>query len=244
MPLLLDRIKQSMVSCREASIFFRKRAALEDEFGRGLYKLARSTSEVYAMNDGKAGSFVSAWSATMKIHEILGESRVRFAQRLAEMSDELAGLAKEVERNRKTAKDLGSRYERALQDAEGAMEKAKARVTTVTEELERVLVAKEGETMRDAGLRGADGRVIGTAVAGKGALGKAVAKGGALLKGKPASVSRLVLSRVLIVCSCKNRKRTFVRVCPWPRTRTVRPCSRRKRSGRNTSTFSSPGSFE
>ncbi|CAE6451744.1 unnamed protein product [Rhizoctonia solani] len=189
-PLLLDRIKQSMVSCREASIFFRKRAALEDEFGRGLFKLARTTTEVYAMNDGKAGSFVSAWASTMKIHEIMGESRVRFAQRLAEMSDELASLAKEVERNRKSAKDLGTRYERALQDAETAMEKAKARVSAVTEELERVLVAKEGETMRDAGLRGADGRVIGTGGAGKGALGKAVAKGGALLKGKPASLQK------------------------------------------------------
>ncbi|QRW17295.1 Rho-GTPase-activating protein [Rhizoctonia solani] len=189
-PLLLDRIKQSMVSCREASIFFRKRAALEDEFGRGLFKLARTTTEVYAMNDGKAGSFVSAWASTMKIHEIMGESRVRFAQRLAEMSDELASLAKEVERNRKNAKDLGARYERALQDAETAMEKAKARVSAVTEELERVLVAKEGETMRDAGLRGADGRVIGTGGAGKGALGKAVAKGGALLKGKPASLQK------------------------------------------------------
>ncbi|KAG8691730.1 hypothetical protein FRC11_011593, partial [Ceratobasidium sp. 423] len=189
-PLLLDRIKQSMVSCREASIFFRKRAALEDEFGRGLYKLARTTSEVYAMNDGKAGSFVSAWASTMKIHEIMGESRVRFAQRLAEMSDELASLAKEVEKNRKSAKDLGTRYERALQDAEAAMEKAKTRVSAVTEELERVLVAKEGETMRDAGLRGADGRVIITGGAGKGALGKAVAKGGALLKGKPASLQK------------------------------------------------------
>ncbi|CAE7217022.1 unnamed protein product [Rhizoctonia solani] len=189
-PLLLDRIKQSMVSCREASIFFRKRAALEDEFGRGSYKLARTTSEVYAMNDGKAGSFVSAWSSTMKIHEMMGEARIRFAQRLAEMSDELASLAKEVEKNRKSAKDLGTRYERALQDAEAAMEKAKGRVSAVTEELERVLVAKEGETMRDAGLRGADGRVIGTGGAGKGALGKAVAKGGALLKGKPASLQK------------------------------------------------------
>lgn len=182
-----------MVSCREASIFFRKRAALEDEFGRGLFKLARSTSEVYAMNDGKAGSFVSAWTSTMKIHEILGETRVRFAQRLAEMGDELASLAKEVERNRKNAKDLGVRYERALQDAEAAMEKAKGRVTAVTEELERVLVAKEGENMKDAGLRGADGRVVGMgASSGKGALGKAVAKGGALLKGKSVNVSTFV----------------------------------------------------
>ena len=145
------------------------------------------------MNDGKAGSFVSAWTSTMKIHEILGETRVRFAQRLAEMGDELASMAKEVERNRKNAKDLGVRYERALQDAEAAMEKAKGRVTAVTEELERVLVAKEGENMKDAGLRGADGRVVGMgASSGKGALGKAVAKGGALLKGKSVNVSRLV----------------------------------------------------
>ncbi|KAG8728063.1 hypothetical protein FRC12_022048 [Ceratobasidium sp. 428] len=126
----------------------------------------------------------------MKIHEIMGETRVRFAQRLAEMSDELASLAKEVERNRKSAKDLGSRYERALQDAEAAMEKAKGRVTAVTEELERVLVAKEGENMKDAGLRGADGRVVGTGGGGKGALGKAVAKGGALLKGKSVNLQK------------------------------------------------------
>ena len=73
-PLLLDRIKQSSVSCRvcppyqlnssyffptfnfqEASVFFKKRAIIEDEYGKQLQKLARSTSEVYALNDGKAG---------------------------------------------------------------------------------------------------------------------------------------------------------------------------------------------
>jgi Rho GTPase-activating protein RGD1 len=70
-PLLMDRIKQSMVSCRvriflsqarcepdlsqEASVFFKKRAAIEEEYGKNLQKLARSTSEMYSMNDGKAG---------------------------------------------------------------------------------------------------------------------------------------------------------------------------------------------
>lgn len=37
----------------------------------------------------------------MKIHEIMAENRVRFAQRLNEMSEELATLAKEVDKNRK-----------------------------------------------------------------------------------------------------------------------------------------------
>lgn len=72
-PLLLDRIKQSTVACKvrrltgtlcflktnnflqEASVFFKKRAMLEDEYGRNMQKLARSTSELYAMSEGKAG---------------------------------------------------------------------------------------------------------------------------------------------------------------------------------------------
>ena len=94
---------------------------LEEEFGRGMQKLAKNTADLYAMNDGKAGcvrpllsrsffmptrvilpsSFVSAWQTTLKIHEILAENRLRFASRLNEMSEELANLAKEVDKNRK-----------------------------------------------------------------------------------------------------------------------------------------------
>lgn len=40
---------------QETSVFFKKRAVLEEEYGKSLQKLARSTSEVYSMNDGKAG---------------------------------------------------------------------------------------------------------------------------------------------------------------------------------------------
>jgi hypothetical protein len=37
-------------------VFFKKRAVLEEEFGRGMQKLAKNTADLYAMNDGKAGS--------------------------------------------------------------------------------------------------------------------------------------------------------------------------------------------
>ena len=40
---------------QEASAFFKKRASLEDDYGRGLQKLARMSSEIYSTNDGKAG---------------------------------------------------------------------------------------------------------------------------------------------------------------------------------------------
>ncbi|KAG2142874.1 Rho GTPase activation protein [Suillus bovinus] len=185
-PLLLDRIKQSMVSCREASVFFKKRAVLEEEYGKSLQKLARTTSELYSMNDGKAGSFVGAWQSSMKIHEVMAENRIRFAQRLNEMSDELASLAKEVDKNRKQTKELASRYERALQESELNMEKSKNRLEVSSEELERVLLQKEGESLKDGGLQAKN-----QGVAGKRALGKAVAKGGLLLKGKnPGNIQR------------------------------------------------------
>ena len=107
---------------QEASVFFKKRAIIEDDYGKQLQKLARTTSEIYALNDGKAGydalhtwglgmlhlthsltkrSFVSSWQSSMRVHERMADNRVRFSQRLNEMGDELSTLVKEVEKNRK-----------------------------------------------------------------------------------------------------------------------------------------------
>ena len=36
-------------------MFFKKRAIFEDEYGRNMQKLAKSTAETYASNEGKAG---------------------------------------------------------------------------------------------------------------------------------------------------------------------------------------------
>lgn len=55
MPLLYDRIKQSMVSANHASAFFKKRAAIEEEYARNMIKLAKSTAEAYATSEAKAG---------------------------------------------------------------------------------------------------------------------------------------------------------------------------------------------
>ena len=55
MPLLYDRIKQSMLSANQASLFFKKRAAIEEEYARNLIKLAKSTYESYGTSEAKAG---------------------------------------------------------------------------------------------------------------------------------------------------------------------------------------------
>ncbi|EJF59372.1 GTPase activating protein [Dichomitus squalens LYAD-421 SS1] len=177
-PLLLDRIKQSMASCKEAASFLKKRAGLEDEYGRQMQKLARSTASEYATTDGKAGSFVQAWQASMRTHEQMADSRLKFAMRLNEMSEELNNLVKEVDKNRKATKELATRYERALQESESLTEKTKARFDMTAEELERLLLQKEGESLKDNAMQGR------SPVNGKRVIGKAVAKGGMLLKGR------------------------------------------------------------
>jgi len=84
-------------------------------------------------------------------------------------------------------KDLASRYERTLQEADATLEKAKARFDLTAEELERLLVQKEGENMKETAMQARSPGGVG----GKRALGKAVAKGGLLLKGKnPGNIQR------------------------------------------------------
>ncbi|KAJ8487154.1 hypothetical protein ONZ51_g4392 [Trametes cubensis] len=184
-PLLLDRIKQSMVSCREAAAFLKRRAGVEDEYGRAMQKLARQAANEYATSEAKAGSFVNAWQSSMRTHEVMAENRIKFAARLNEMSEELTNLAKEVDKNRKTTKDLATRYERTLQESENITEKAKTRFDVTAEELERLLLQKEGESLKDNAMQSR------SPVNGKRVIGKAVAKGGLLLKGKnPQNIQR------------------------------------------------------
>jgi hypothetical protein len=58
------------------------------------------------------------------------------------------------------------------------VEKSKARFDMTGEELERLLIQKEGESYKDTGVRSPGG------AGGKRVIGKAVAKGGLLLKGR------------------------------------------------------------
>jgi hypothetical protein len=91
-------------------------------------------------------------------------------------------------------KELATRYERNLQDSEATTEKCKARLDTTMEELGRILLQKEGEPAKDSVIQAR------TPAGGKRAIGKAVAKGGLLLKGKnpgnvPSPPSSLTRSR-------------------------------------------------
>ena len=59
-------------------------------------------------------TFVGAWQSSMKIHDLTGENRIRFAQKLNEMGDELANLVKEVDKTRKQVDTIRSYTPRIL----------------------------------------------------------------------------------------------------------------------------------
>lgn len=181
MPLLFDRIKQSMVSAREAATFLKKRAVLEEEYARGMAKLARTTFETYSLSDAKAGTFVKSWHSIVKTHETLADNRLRFATKLNEMSEELSNLSKEVDKSRKHARETGLRLEKNLQDAEVGVEKARGRFDTAAEDLERLLLLKSGESTKSGEMQSGAASVGSS---GKRTLGKAIGKSGLLFKNK------------------------------------------------------------
>ncbi|GAA5918455.1 hypothetical protein JCM6882_005138 [Rhodosporidiobolus microsporus] len=188
MPLLLERMKQSMASCREASAFLKKRAQIEEEYARSLIKLSKSSLESYSIGDGKAGSYVSSWLSVLRTHELLGDNRLKFATQLGEMSAELGVLEKEVDKTRKATKELGTRLERGLTEQEGLVDKARGRFDSAAEELERLLMLKQGETFTPSSLPHASSSSSSNPSKGR-SFGKAMSK----LKGpkNPAQVAKM-----------------------------------------------------
>lgn len=129
-------------------------------------------------------------------------------------------------------KELATRYERALQESQSTTEKAKSRFDMTAEELERLLLQKEGESLKDNAMQSR------SPVNGKRVIGKAVAKGGMLLKGKNPQNVRISL---LMLCSryrnqtrSNDKKTTSEHVCPARRTRTTKLLRTHKLSDRST----------
>jgi Rho GTPase-activating protein RGD1 len=53
--MLLDRVKQKMHSSKELANFIKKRAAIEEEYGKSLLKLSQSCTDTVDKGDGKQG---------------------------------------------------------------------------------------------------------------------------------------------------------------------------------------------
>jgi len=90
-------------------------------------------------------TFVTSYAALLRTHELVGDNHLRFASQMNETADQLGELCKETERTRKNGKEVGSRLEKALYEAESNMDRSRQRYETAVEELERCVVQKAGE---------------------------------------------------------------------------------------------------
>ncbi|RIA82502.1 Rho GTPase activation protein [Glomus cerebriforme] len=143
--IALERVKQDSVSAKEVAIFLRKRALLEEEYGRMMIKLAKSLQESHNTNDTKQGSYGDSWLKMLKLHESIGENRVKFAAAIQEISEDVSSLYKETDKTRKHLKDSGHKHEKAIQDSETALEKARGKYESHSEDWERTILQKNGD---------------------------------------------------------------------------------------------------
>lgn len=79
---------------------------------------------MYRNTDGRGrSSYVSSWLAMLRSHELVGDNRLKFSAQLAEISEELLTLSREVDKARKLGREFGSKLERGLQEQDTLVDK-------------------------------------------------------------------------------------------------------------------------
>ncbi|CAO3598071.1 unnamed protein product [Absidia cylindrospora] len=141
---LLDKVKLDMQAAKDVSFFLKKRAIIEEEYGKQMTKLTQSVTESFKSHP-RSSTFGSAWTSSLKVHENIGEQRIKFASDITEVADDLQLLVKDTEKARKHAKDIGSKQEKILTDAELALEKSKQKYDMQNEEWERAILMKTND---------------------------------------------------------------------------------------------------
>ncbi|KAJ3095870.1 hypothetical protein HDU97_006444 [Phlyctochytrium planicorne] len=139
--MLLERIKSNMHSCKEVVQFLKKRAQIEEDYGKSMIKLSQSICN--QKSDGKEGTFNTSWKEFVKVNEQVGEIRMRFSQNISEVAEELTTLYKNTERSRKQLKDAGYKHWKSVHDSEVSLEKSKTKYETLSEEWEKAILNKE-----------------------------------------------------------------------------------------------------
>ena len=138
--MLLNRGKETIQSSKEAAIFLKKRAAIEEEYAKAMMKLAQSSSK----SEGKGGSHANAWGRFCKLHHRIAEQRMNFATSISELAENIQVLQRNTERSRKQLKDTGARQFKEALDSESALEKSRAKLEICSEEWERAQAHESG----------------------------------------------------------------------------------------------------
>ncbi|KAI8332784.1 Rho GTPase activation protein [Blakeslea trispora] len=131
-----------MQATKDAIMFLEKRAAIEKEYGKQLIKLSQSMHEAHEKAHTKKSSYGNVWTQFLKVHETIGEQRVKFSGDISEVADDLQIVYKDTEKNRKAAKEQGNRHDKNRLDSEIVLEKSKIKYEALSEEWEKAILAK------------------------------------------------------------------------------------------------------
>ncbi|KAI7895986.1 Rho GTPase activation protein [Mucor mucedo] len=139
---LLDKVKQDLHAAKDVAIFLKKRAAIEEEYGKQMIKLAQTMTESYDKSHAKPSTYGLIWTSFLKVHETIGDQRVKFSADIAEVADDVQIMSKDTEKSRKQVKEIGVRHERNKLDSELSLEKSKQKYDMLSEDWERAILAR------------------------------------------------------------------------------------------------------
>ncbi|KAJ2157114.1 Rho GTPase-activating protein [Coemansia sp. RSA 552] len=167
--MLLERSRQSLGSCKETVVFLKSRAKVEEDYSRNLQKVAHQTLKMMD-NGARAAHGMStqqaAWQRLVEVHETLASNRMKFSITLSEMSEYLGGYVKTKEGVRRKLKETEQRYQRAIEDSQQQLEKARGKYEAQSGEWERLLVKGGNSKAEQAPAGGARTKNVGSAVSG------------------------------------------------------------------------------
>jgi len=151
--VVLDRVKQNINSCKDAITFLKKRAIIEEEYGKAMLKLCQTTLENTGKDkiDNKQGSYNDSWNQFLELHEKIGNNRLKFAESIGNVTENLFTLLKNTERSRKQLKEAGLKHQKTVSDSESLLEKAKIKYETSSEAWEEAILEKERQLVEHYG---------------------------------------------------------------------------------------------
>lgn len=147
---LLNRLKQSIHSCKEFANFLKKVATMEAEHSQHLKKTSRAMVDSFKRPEIPTGTFQSQILEIVRATDRLGDAGNGYIDSMHRIHDEISTFVKDIDRQRKLEKETALRNEKNLLDAEQLAEKAKARYESVAEELDRV---RTGDPSKKLALR-------------------------------------------------------------------------------------------
>jgi flagellar hook-basal body complex protein FliE len=124
---MLQKLKQNIFTLKEVINYLKRRIQLEEEYGKGMIKLASSMYKV-GSQEGKQGTFGDAWETLRHSTTQLGENAIGLKSNIQAINNELLGVSRDTEKSRKQLKEFISNWKKQLDDAENILEKSRVKM--------------------------------------------------------------------------------------------------------------------